>query len=471
MSDQSFHKLAGSQNQDPPTDKARRYITRLRFQFLIPVAVTLSFAMIAIISTLYFYEYRTIDSDIVQLQSTSNDLYQDSIRQNAKALQAIMAVLNTDRELASALAKQDRQRLLQRSTPIYEDIKFHYNVTHFYFSDPNRVNLLRVHKPEKYGDSINRQTTLTAQQDEKGVYGVELGPLGTLTLRYVRPWYEEQTQKLLGFVELGMEVGQTFDSIQKIFGIDTFVMIKKQYLDQHSWEEGMRTFGRTPNWERFPQLVISMNGMQSLPEALSARIRETDFSKHTSAFKIEMDNQHAIFHPLQDVSGRSVGTMVVLFNTSSLMKQARRTVIIGSIAVVVSAVILTLFFYWFVGRIDARIVRDELQLEQMATHDGLTGLFNRRQFNLMLEDSITQHTRYKRPVSLLMIDIDHFKKVNDTYGHIAGDTVLVELGKRLTHQAREADRMCRYGGKNLLHYCQKLILQAPPSLLNAYVIR
>ena len=430
-------------------DESRQYVTRLRLQFLTPIVVTLSFAVMVIIAIVYFHEHQTIDSDVIQLQSTAISLYQNSTQQNAKALQTIMDVLKTDHELASALAKQDRKRLLQRSASVYEDFNRHYGVTHFYFSGPDRVNLLRVHKPEKYGDTINRQTTLLAQQGGIDAYGIELGPLGTLTLRYVQPWYEEQTQELLGFVELGMEVDQTVDSMRDLFGLDIFVLINKQYLDQGGWEDGMRTFGRVPDWGRFPQMVVSMHGNQLLPVELSESIRDTDFNKQTSSFKVqfEMDNQYAIFQPLQDVTGRPVGAIVMLVDTSSLTKQVRESVVIGSVAVVVAATILILFFYWFVGRIGARMAHNELQLQQMATHDGLTGLFNRRQFNSMLDGAITRHTRYQRPVSLLMIDIDHFKQVNDTYGHPAGDTVLIELGKRLTREARVIDRVCRYGGE------------------------
>lgn len=446
--------LADSENKpaDNIVHNARRYITRLRVQFLTPIAITLSFSVMVIIAIVYFHERQTIDTDVIQLQSTANSLYQNSIQQNAKALQTVMDVLKTDRELVSALAKRDRQRLLQRSASIYQDIHRHYGLTHFYFSGPDRVNLLRVHKPEKYGDTINRQTTLTAQRGGTDAYGVELGPLGTLTLRYVQPWYEEQTQELLGFVELGMEVDQTIDSIRQLFGIDVVVLINKQYLDQSGWEDGMRTFGRAPDWERFPQVVVSMHGVQVVPEVLSALIRKTDFSNHKSTFKVQFGqaNQYAIFQPLQDVTGRAVGAMVMLVDTSILNKHVRESVIVGSVSVVVAAIILILFFYWFVGRIGERMAHNEWQLQQMATRDGLTGLFNRRQFNLMLEDSFARHTRYDRPVSLLMIDIDHFKQVNDTYGHPAGDVVLVELGKRLTLQAREIDRVCRYGGEEFV---------------------
>ena len=430
----------------------RRYIIRLRFKFLTPIIATLSFSVLVLISVVYFHEHKTIDSGVVQLQSTASNLYQNSIQQNAKALQTVMDVLKTDRELSTALANRDRQRLLQRSAPIYEDINRHYGVTHFYFSAPDRVNLLRVHKPEKYGDTITRQTTLTAQKGGIDAYGVELGPLGTLTLRYVQPWYEEQTRELLGFVELGMEVDRTFDAIQELFELKLFLLINKPYLEQKNWEEGMRTFGRTPDWDRFPQVVVSMHGRQLLPETLSALIRGTDFSKNTSAFNVQLEreDQYTIFQPLQDVSGQLVGTMVMYIDTSKVTEQVRNSVIIGSAVVVMAAVALILFFYWFVGRIGERMARNELQLQQMATQDGLTGLFNRREFNLMLEESIARQTRYKRPISLLMIDIDYFKRVNDTYGHQAGDTVLVELGKRLTSQARAIDRVCRYGGEEFV---------------------
>ncbi len=429
-------------------DKVRRYINRLRFKFLTPIIITLFFSVMVIIATVYFREYQTIESDVLQLQSTTSNLYQNSIQQNAKSLQIVLDVLKRDRELISALATQDRKRLLQRSATIYEDINRHYGVTHFYFTGPDCVNLLRVHKPEKYGDTISRRTTLTAQKGGIDAYGVELGPLGTLTLRYVQPWYEEQTQELLGFVELGMEVDQTFNAIRELFGLNLFLLINKQYLNKSGWEEGMRTFGRVPDWGRFSQTVISVPGNQLMPEALSARIKKTDFNKHESAFKVQLGlDQYAIFQPLQDVSGQIVGTMVMLVDISQLTKQVRKSVIIGSVALIVAATILLLFFYWFVGRIGERMACNEFQLQKMATQDGLTGLYNRRQFDLMLEDSIDLYTRYNKPVSLLMIDIDHFKQVNDTHGHPAGDAVLVELAKRMTRQTRAIDRVFRYGGE------------------------
>jgi diguanylate cyclase (GGDEF)-like protein len=85
----------------------------------------------------------------------------------------------------------------------------------------------------------------------------------------------------------------------------------------------------------------------------------------------------------------------------------------------------------------------------MASRDGLTGLYNCRTFHLLLKDEIVRTERFKRPVSLLMLDIDYFIRVNDTCGHQAGDAILRGMSDLLVKKARIADRVCRYGGEEI----------------------
>ena len=89
------------------------------------------------------------------------------------------------------------------------------------------------------------------------------------------------------------------------------------------------------------------------------------------------------------------------------------------------------------------------QAEKLATTDGLTGLVNRRAFNELLEQRVKEAARYERPLSLLLLDIDHFKKVNDTHGHPAGDAVLKGVAKLAQKAARDTDVAARYGGEEL----------------------
>ncbi|HAD49046.1 MAG TPA: hypothetical protein DCF92_09635, partial [Idiomarina sp.] len=88
------------------------------------------------------------------------------------------------------------------------------------------------------------------------------------------------------------------------------------------------------------------------------------------------------------------------------------------------------------------------ELEKRNYEDSLTGLYNRRYFSQQIEKEYRRAYRSKRPLSLLMVDIDHFKKVNDTYGHFIGDQILKGMADRLKDSAkRPGDIVCRYGGE------------------------
>jgi diguanylate cyclase (GGDEF)-like protein len=87
------------------------------------------------------------------------------------------------------------------------------------------------------------------------------------------------------------------------------------------------------------------------------------------------------------------------------------------------------------------------EIYRLKTTDGLTGAFNKRFFLEELEREVYRFMRYGRPLSLLMLDIDHFKRVNDDYGHLAGDRVLSQLGTLLSTNIGREDVFCRYGGE------------------------
>ena len=89
------------------------------------------------------------------------------------------------------------------------------------------------------------------------------------------------------------------------------------------------------------------------------------------------------------------------------------------------------------------------ELEQLAIRDALTGLYNKREFQRRLDQEITRARRYKHNLSLLIIDIDHFKQVNDTFGHQTGDKVLQILCGLIQKQMRPTDSTSRYGGEEL----------------------
>ncbi len=108
------------------------------------------------------------------------------------------------------------------------------------------------------------------------------------------------------------------------------------------------------------------------------------------------------------------------------------------------------------GAVVKFIYHDELEaafqsrMYDAALRDPLTGLFNRRYLDEYLEAEFAFASRHKAALTVCMIDLDHFKQVNDIHGHEAGDLVLAEVGKRISETVRTEDTCCRYGGEEFV---------------------
>jgi diguanylate cyclase (GGDEF)-like protein len=106
------------------------------------------------------------------------------------------------------------------------------------------------------------------------------------------------------------------------------------------------------------------------------------------------------------------------------------------------------------------------RLRELASIDELTGLANRRQFGVAIELEVQRARRYDRPMSLVLLDLDHFKTYNDTCGHQAGDRALAKVGELLRTTFREVDVVARYGGEEfavILPETSARSAQSPPN--------
>jgi diguanylate cyclase (GGDEF)-like protein len=87
------------------------------------------------------------------------------------------------------------------------------------------------------------------------------------------------------------------------------------------------------------------------------------------------------------------------------------------------------------------------RMKQLAYVDGLTGIFNRRYFEMRIAEELERASRFLGRMSVIMVDIDHFKRLNDEFGHLLGDEVLRGVSNVLKQQLRKVDMVCRYGGE------------------------
>jgi hypothetical protein len=144
-------------------------------------------------------------------------------------------------------------------------------VTHFYILDADRRVVLRVHQPEMRGDLIARTTTLQAEQTGHETQGIELGPLGTLTLRAVKPWY--QGERLIGYLELGEEIDHVSQEIRDALGVDLVVLVHRRFLAP----EGHLDAPGDPD----TPLIVS-NTLGQVPAAVAARLSEARHADRTA---------------------------------------------------------------------------------------------------------------------------------------------------------------------------------------------
>lgn len=113
-------------------------------------------------------------------------------------------------------------------------------------------------------------------------------------------------------------------------------------------------------------------------------------------------------------------------------------------------ILFSFLFIWEIKASQGKLASQNEQLHEMAHRDPLTRLMNRRNMNQILQQEMEQLKRTGKRFSLILGDIDDFKKVNDTYGHDAGDYVLVTVSEIITNSVRDGDAVCRWGGEEIL---------------------
>ena len=140
----------------------------------------------------------------------------------------------------------------------------------------------------------------------------------------------------------------------------------------------------------------------------------------------------------------------ILDSLDDILVVSQAAVIAESIALPVGIVISLVGFFFLVRdqrQIQKVLEENKAAFEKLSITDELTGLYNSRHFYEELQSEMQRSLRYDRPLSILLIDIDDFKKHNDTFGHIEGDRVLRKLGRLILSVMREHDSGYRYGGE------------------------
>ncbi len=332
-------------------------------RILLPLALVALVVFFMSARNLIDIENEHLSDSIMQSTMSVQEFFKNALIADAETMAVSLEFIGQDKTILTALKTRDRKALLSQAFPVFERLKKKHDVTHFYFHDPKRVNLLRAHQPQRYGDVIDRFTALDAERTGSLAQGIELGPLGTFTLRVVDPIYEGT--QLLGYIELGKEIDATLLNIHKALSVELYVLIDKQYLDQTAWKSGMQMLGRENSWNLLSSAVLIS---QSRPEIPTELFRKVLTQGSDQKLAVEKDVQlngltyWAGSIPLQDAGGRNVGTIVMLRDITGLAKQAwdafRRLSIFG----ILTGFIMFGLFYLILVRTELRILADQVRI-------------------------------------------------------------------------------------------------------------
>lgn len=276
-------------------------------------------------------------------------------RGEVEKMSATLDALVAREDLRRAFLRRDREELLRLGTPTFRDLQARDGITHWYFVDPQRVCVLRIHRPELHGDLIDRPSTVKAAQTRQVAAGMELGRTN-FALRVVRPYFDGG--RLIGYMELSEEIDRFLKRMKEGTGDDFGLLVKKEALDRAVWESVQAPWPST--WDDRKDVV--------LVDATSYGQGIIDYQGDLDAVpaggkmledRVEGDRAHirGIF-PVDDVAGRRVGALFVRHEITALHRAIASSRLQGRLAVFAAALLVSALLFVVVdGMVLSRVAR------------------------------------------------------------------------------------------------------------------
>lgn len=317
---------------------------RVKASLMWPFALVLTFILAAFVTTAYFLQVQVRDRALSGRVAAVAKLVDQKLDKDTNLMRAVLHTMQGIPAIGAAFASQDRAALLREAGPLFQTLRSEHRITHLYFNNPELVNLVRLHSPGEFGDEITRTTTVQARSQNKIMHGLELGALGTLTLRVVTPW--PSANGVLGYVEMGEEIGHLIQEIHDSLSVDLLVLVDKQLLPAQQWQHGLALLKRQGSWDRFTQQVMVAHTMADIPVAMNDSVLTALRMGGTQVFSENSQMLHLAMLPLVDSNGQRIGDMVVMRDISSLQGTFQRSItMVTFLSLLVGAFVLGLFYF------------------------------------------------------------------------------------------------------------------------------
>jgi signal transduction histidine kinase len=327
----------------------------IKLIFLRAFGLALLVIMGVFATAIYLVEAKVRDRDLAERTSAAAELFAVKLGKEDSLMRAVGHAMMGNADIEQAFRLRSRPELERQGRKLFEILRSDHRITHLYFSLPNRVNLYRFHSAERFGDVIDRVTMLHAHSQKQPVAGLELGPLGTLTLRTVMPWRE--ADHALGYIEIGEEVEHLINEVSDILAVNLVVLLNKRYLARDQWQQGQTLMGRQGDWNRFSSHVAQAQTTSDLPSSLDELTLGRLLAGQTVKIKSGRRSLHLALVPLRDAGEHHIGELVLLRDISELEATFNGYMTLVIFLCLLVAASLFSVFYVALDRIDSNYQR------------------------------------------------------------------------------------------------------------------
>lgn len=365
----------------------------------------------------------------------------DDINQQKDILKLIynLSKSNTKKQLII------RKTLLEKLNGFYTILK-KFNIFYVTFYYPNGKVFLRMHKPYKYGDNIYKKNNSISFLNRKNFSNIVTGIIYNYPIFY--------NSKLIANVQTSISFNVLKQELTKLFNSDYEYIIKKDFISNFSLRSGQKVFIQSDISNNFfyeenslkqARSRIKSQTIHQINMLLRDKIKNRLDLKKSFAVSVKLNGKYYVvtFLAISPNAQYSPNIGYLISYKKDNTYEIFGSIFIQNLFFGNIIIILILIFIYYVLQMN-----DKLKL--IASTDKLTKLLNRNKFYEITNNEIDRAKRYKRPLSVVMFDIDHFKRINDTFGHNIGDYVLKTLSKIIKENIRKQDWAFRWGGEEFI---------------------